>query len=438
MLAISLGTSCGSGIATNDSLLNSPLEPVPTSAESPNFGPSDTTQINTPSATTATTTAPATTTTPGPTTAPTTTAKAPTATPFTTTKPQASASDCYLTGSRSALTLAHERPTDRLYSTGNIDVVVLFTDFQDVSATQSTQSIFSIISPGGENFLEDQSNERLQLSFRPHHQWLRLGSSASTYAEAIKTYDGHRKFMQEAIDLADAEVNFLGAEAVLVVATPNATEIRYGPTWMGVPSSPLQADGQIMTNGITSGADLTYWKHLWYPHEFGHSLGLPDLYGANIPGRGGWTRPFSLMDDISSSAPGYMGYSRWVLKWIDDSQVRCVTANATVALTPLATPTGAKLVVVPLTSTSALVAEVRRATGYDAELQREGVIVYVVDTNNRGRNGGSYGDGPIEVLNNARSLGEGESLTHFGVSFEVLESQSTQDLIRITFNDTDD
>ena len=312
---------------------------------------------------------------------------------------------------------------------------MLFVEFQDVSANQPTQSVFSIISPGAENFLNDQSNGRLRLSLKPHHQWLRLQADASVYSEAIKTYDGHREFMQEAINLADAEVDFTGAESVLVVATPNATEIAYGPTWMGIPSDPLRADGQTMINGITSGADLVVWKDLWYPHEFGHSLGLPDLYGASIPGREGWTRPFSLMDWIASSAPGYMGYSRWILQWIDDSQVRCVKANTTVALTPVATPIGIKLAIVPLSSSSALVAEVRRAIGYDSRLETEGVIVYLVETNNQGRNGGSFGDGPMEVLNNAKALGQGESVTYLGVSFEVLLSDPNKDLIQIVFSD---
>ena len=349
------------------------------------------------------------------------------------------ASDCYLssnsdaaiTGWEPALSLSHQRPGHRLSSTGVIDVVVLFAEFKDVRATASTQSIFSIISPGAENFLDNQSNARLKLSFTPHHKWLRLKDNASNYGEAIKTYEGHRDFMQEAIEIADPEVSFVGAEAVLVVATPNAKEIGYGPTWMGLPSLPLIADGQHMTNGITSGADLTYWGELWYPHEFGHSLGLPDLYGASIPGRGGFTRPYSLMDLISSAAPGYMGYSRWILGWLDDEQVSCVRTDTTVLLTPLATRGGSKLAVVTLSASSALVVEVRRAIGYDGHLASNGAVVYLVETNNGF--GGSYGDGPMEVLNGGEPLKQGDSVSHERVSFEVLVSGKDGDSIRITF-----
>jgi len=361
----------------------------------------------------------------------------------TTTTEMSSAANCYLssnqdaniTGWEPALSLSHTRPGYRLKSTGLIEVVVLFAEFQDVIARETTQSIYSIISPSAEQFMTDQSYGRLKLSFQPHHSWLRLGSDASVYASAIKTYEGHRDFMQETIDLADDNVDFSEADAVLVVATPNAEEIAYGPAWMGMPYDPLSADGQVITNGVTSGADLLYWRGGWYPHELGHSLGLPDLYGASIPGRGGWTRPFSLMDLISGAAPGYMGYSRWILQWLDDSQVHCIPGNTTLELTALAAEGGPKLAVIPLTSSTALVAEVRRAIGYDGDLTREGLIVYTVNTNNMGRTGGGYGAGPMEVLNEAKALRPGESVTYRGISLKVLQSQASKDTVQITFED---
>lgn len=358
---------------------------------------------------------------------------------------QITASKCSLTsesdgleaGWRPDLTLSHVRSPDRLSSTGIIDVVVLFADFPDVSASGSTEDVFSIISPAV-RFMDDQSNGRLTLSFAPHHKWLRMGSDSGSYGEAINTFLGHQSWIQEAIDLADAQVDFSGADAVLVIATPDAKKITNGPTFTGAaPMFVLRADGNTITNAVTSGADLTYWGELWYPHEFGHSLGLPDLYYASIPGRGGFTRPYSLMDDIASSAPGYIGYSRWILRWLDDSQVECVTVDTTVALTPLAARTGPKLAVVRLSESSALVAEVRRSIGYDAALQTEGVIVYLVETNNEPEYSydASYGEGPMEVLNDALPLLPGDSITHQGVTFDVLSSEEDQDLIQIKFDD---
>lgn len=332
------------------------------------------------------------------------------------------------------LSLAYDRPSDRLSSNGAVEAVVLFADFADVSATQTTEDIFSIISPEAENFFLDQSYGRLSLSLRPYHEWLRLSEPAANYSAAIKTFDGHRNFIQEAMNLADASVDFTGADAVLVVSTPNAAEVGYGPTLMGFGGADgsLMADGMFITNGVTSGADLTYWGGLWYPHEMGHSLGLPDLYGATIPDRDGFTRPFSLMDDIGSSAPGYMGYSRWILKWLDDAQIACINGSVTVSLTPIEISGGLKLGLIPFSPTRSLAVESRRKIGYDSDLIREGAVVYLVNAKNGF--GGSYGEGPMEVLNDAQALLLGESVTYENVTVTVEEASAQGDVIHIQVN----
>ena len=347
---------------------------------------------------------------------------------------------CYLSSPGGAIHLGYSRPADRLPSTGSVEAVVLFADFQDVAANQTTEEVFSIISPGGESFFNDQSYGRLQLSFRPHHEWLRLSGPSTTYKEAIKTFTGHRDFLQEAMDLADASVDFTGADAVLVVSTPNATEVGYGPAFMGGswgPDAYLSADGMAITNGVTSGADLTYWGDLWYPHEMGHSLGLPDLYGASIPGRDGFTRPFSLMDDIGSAAPGYMGYSRWILRWLSDSQVACVADDTDVVLTPIENAGGLKIAVVPVSTSKALVVESRRAIGYDSSLNQEGAVAYYVNIDKSTQNhwNGGLGQGPMEVLNNAQALLVGGTVTYENITVTVLESGADGDLVRIEVAD---
>ena len=345
---------------------------------------------------------------------------------------------CKLIGPDGALSLAHDRPIQRLNTVGSIKTVVLFADFANVSANESTEDIFSIISPGAENFFRDQSYGRLSLSLFPHHEWLRLSGPTSTYRDALTSYTGHRDWIQEAMNLADDSVDFSDTDAVLVVSPPNAGDIPYGPALMGwsaayADDGSLNADGRYIANAVTSGADLTYWGDLWYPHEMGHSLGLPDLYGATISGRAGFTRPFSLMDDIGSTAPGYMGYSRWILKWLDDSQVACINGNTTVALTPIETHGGLKIALVPFDQTRALVIESRRKIGYDIALEREGAVVYIVDTEN-GFGGGS-GEGPMEVLNNAQALLPNESLTYENVTITVQEANLTGDIIQIEIND---
>jgi M6 family metalloprotease-like protein len=303
--------------------------------------------------------------------------------------------------------------------------VVLFTDFPDVAANRTPEDVFSILSPGAEDFFADQSYGRMQLSLRPHFEWLRLSGPASEYSDAIRTFEGHRAFIQEAVDLADDAVDFTGADEVVVIATPNASAVGYGPTWMGgsFPNGQLTPDGTSITNGITSGADLLFWEDLWLPHEMGHSLGLPDLYSYSAPD--GFTRPFSIMDLINSEAPGFMAYSRWILGWLDDDQIGCVDSDLEVALAPIETDGGLKAAMVPIDRETALLVESRRAIGYDAELSREGAVVYVVDT------GIWSGEGPIVVLNDAQALLPGDSLSYEHVTVTVLGASANGDTIRI-------
>jgi len=53
------------------------------------------------------------------------------------------------------------------------------------------------------------------------------------------------------------------------------------------------------------------------------------------------------------------------------------------------TPSGLKAVMVPLSDTQSLIVESRRKVGFDANLEKEGVLVYVVNTSKE------RGTGPI-------------------------------------------
>ena len=57
----------------------------------------------------------------------------------------------------------------RMSSTGSPRVAVLFVDFPNVNAVNSTESVFSKHIPGAENYLETMSSGKLDLQFEPLH-----------------------------------------------------------------------------------------------------------------------------------------------------------------------------------------------------------------------------------------------------------------------------
>ncbi|MGK0361708.1 MAG: M6 family metalloprotease-like protein, partial [Bradymonadia bacterium] len=232
-----------------------------------------------------------------------------------------------------AVGVGFPRPAIRLPSTGTVRVAMVFVDFADVAAERTPAEVFAMVSPGAEDFFAANSYGRMDLILEPHLEWLRLREDAAHYGAGISTFEGHRAFIEEAVQAADPVVDFGGADMVVVMATPEAEAIPYGPTWTGVPGWEIEADGNAMTNGITSGRDLLFWSSQWLNHEMCHSMSLPDLY--EYGGPGGFTRPFSLMDLIDSDAAELLAWERWQLGWIDDDQVLCAAYDTPITLTPI-------------------------------------------------------------------------------------------------------
>ncbi|MCW5874116.1 MAG: M6 family metalloprotease domain-containing protein [Anaerolineales bacterium] len=333
------------------------------------------------------------------------------------------------------LGLGFPRSEHRLPSLGAVQVVVLFADYDDAPAAQSPQDLFAIISPQAEQFFAAQSYGRFTLELQPHFVWLRLSQPSAHYGASLTSYFEHLAFLQEAVDLADAEVDFSQADAVVLLSNPDAYEIIYGPTYTGFLDSGLTADGVIIPNGTTSGRDLIHWGYLWLNHEMGHSLGLPDLYaydnGEHIFRYNGG---YSLMGNIFGHAPELTAYERWILGWLDDEQIYCLPAHDTTqqTLTAIETAGGLKALVVALDESRSLVVEARRALGYDERLEQPGVLVYVVDASI------ASGYGPLVVLpqddplDNERwqaTLQRGETLEFEGLIVHVVESGDTYDTV---------
>ena len=320
-------------------------------------------------------------------------------------------------------------------SLGTVNVHVLFADFPDAPSSITTSSVFDLLEPVNNNFYQEMSYGRLNLNLIPYHSWLRLSQPSAHYAEGIKTFFGHLEFIQEAVDLADSQVDFSASDLVVVMSNPDAEEIGYGPA-LGTLTDfyAIKADGNNIRAGITSGYDLNHWGGIWLAHEMGHSLGLPDLYRYGGGDIHQYVGTFDIMGLISGKAPGFFAYERWLLGWLDDTQVFCHSqGSAAVELQQLETPGGIKAAIVHLSSTRALVVESRRKAGFDASLSKEGVLVYLVDTT-IGR-----GEGPIVVKPGVSSgamkenapMVTGDVYDFENVRIEVLSSAAESDIVEI-------
>jgi hypothetical protein len=96
-----------------------------------------------------------------------------------------------------------------------------------------------------------------------------------------------------------------------------------------------------------------------------------------------------------------LGWHKWKLGWLDDSQVSCAAAPGTkeYTLTPLSRPGGNKLVFVPTSPKAGFALELRTRGGNDSAVCRPGILIYKVDASV------DTGNGPITVYDSKRDSG---------------------------------
>ena len=296
-----------------------------------------------------------------------------------------------------------------------------------------------MVSPEAETFFKTVSYGRMDWNLEPHFVWLRLSQPSAYYGEAIRSYEGHLEFIQEAVTLADADVDFSTADSVTVMVPPSATAVEFGPAFGANPGEGYTADGKIFSNGVTSAADLPNWGFIWLNHETGHTMGLADLYGYDFdPNNYDYIHRhvgnFGFMGFTGGKGFEPFAFERWQLGWLDDDQILCQTeGEITATVTPIEITGGMKAVMVPISNSKAVVIESRRQIGYDAPILKPGVLVYVVDTSI------PSGEGTLVVypqLDNDpyrdnSPLAVGESVTVEGVTVTVLEATDEGDTVQV-------
>lgn len=337
------------------------------------------------------------------------------------------------------------RYESRLPSTGTVNATVLFVDFSDKPATKTVAQAFSLVS-GASAIFTEQSYSRLNFNMTtPMMSWIRL-SKPSTDA----SYQSNRfSVVQEAVTAANPTVNFSSTELVIVITDPDLTTFTQGPAFTSTRGvNGITVDGKEITNFVTSGYDLNTWGAIWLNHETTHTLGLVDLYKYGATGAAG-TADFLLYDvggfsymgynSFDANSPGLTSWERWVLGWLDDSQMACVTPRTsgpiTAKLSALHVSGGQKALVIPVNDTQVIVVETRRANGIDAHIQKPGTLVYMVDSK------AGSGNRPIKVFPKTgvtdpyltqAPRSAGESVTVAGIKVEVLSSTTTEDTVQVS------
>jgi M6 family metalloprotease-like protein len=319
---------------------------------------------------------------------------------------------CMITGAM-GVQMGEGIPTQPGYarSTGTVRALTLMVDFSDAPGPGSALDRLAEFFPQTQNWFRTSSYGRLD--YRPEtpiHHWLRMPKPFKAYGiERGAPFDpGYRDLVQDIVATADPEVDFRSYDLLNVLVTPNAgpsaLDTVLSVTFAGNTEAPI-ADGVPVSNasfvysrqddGSGSYAETGYRV---LPHENGHTFGLPDLY---TPEGGGAVGHWDIMSEDWGADNDLLGWHKWKLGWLDESQVRCAASSGTTeyTLTPLSRPGGEKLVFVPTSTKTGYALELRTHDGNDSAVCRPGILIYKVDA------GVDTGNGPITVYDSKRHSG---------------------------------
>lgn len=338
--------------------------------------------------------------------------------------------------------LGFPKSKDRLPTLGKVQVAVLFVDYPDAQASERPESFYTNLSPKAEAFFTAVSYGAMTLQFQPHFKWLRLKELSTAFNQKIISGDGHRQFIQAAIDEVPNTFHWQEIDSV-VVLSPLTAKLSSGPAFIGSESWGLRGGEKNIKSAQTSGQDFAFWDGLWFPHECGHTMSLPDLYAlpwdskTNYEYNQRYAGGFSLMGYVKGKSPEYFGFERWQLGWIQDDQVWIAKEKkGTYTIHAIEMAKGKKMIFVPLGKTRALIVESRRALGFDKNISKPGALIYWVDT------AVASGKGPIivqakdmdEPYKDHAPLAKGESLSCFGVTVSCIAADAESDTLVVETN----
>ena len=269
-------------------------------------------------------------------------------------------------------------------------MIVVLIEFSDVRHEVSTNYIDEHLFKPLDNYYRWSSYDKMWIDWNFTSSWYTLSDARRKFDIGSWDFneDDMNRFLVDAIEAADSEVNYSDFQYVAIFAA--------GKVWANA-NWPVEVPNN---DGVKSFKVLVVSETFFrldigtFAHEFGHLLpssykpwggGLPDLYSYEVANDESLqrTEPFvdgwDLMGE-SRLAPGFSAYSKLLLGWIDAKTLSLNSSDVYVEdLTPLDLSSGLRVIKIPVTSHTYYLVEVRRKAGYDGSLPGSGVMIYFVD-----------------------------------------------------------
>jgi M6 family metalloprotease-like protein len=323
------------------------------------------------------------------------------------------------------------------------------------SPTNSPQDDYKKYFDFVKKYVAEVSDLPVNFEIRVPDKYFAFSKPLKPYAISHKLPSPHPTALREIMAEVDQYIDFSGAtSALLLVPSGTAQDvIQQGPLgyYRSQETELFGVSAQYpATEKLLSARPefLNLSVPSWWVHEFYHlGVGLDDHYGRSqqernrVSGMGYWGLMNPGLTDL-------LGWEKWLLDYIGDSQVACVQASSaetTIWLRPSSVnTTQQKLGVIPLSRSTVLVMESIRGAGLNHHLMpnEQGLLVYKVDTANPEH---GFGFDLLYPTNRQflsgtfpgsfAPLKSGEQINIEGISIKVSQSGNFGDVVTISKTD---
>ena len=327
----------------------------------------------------------------------------------------------------------------RVPATGNTKNLIIVLDYPDAPFTGNlTQTVNDVLSPQlTTDFFALNSYNKLNLSFDIHPKVVRINSSEKSFSPNssgrffVNGVQQDHRLIKEALAVANTQADLANYESLNFFAPTGNSLNYYGSAFLGLQLT--AGNSTILNSQLVSGliGTITSSPPSWkvFAHEYGHLLGMYDLYVQGDGNTGKSPGPFDVMGNTTGTSNSFFGFNRWVQGWLADSDVICQIGTVTktdFTLTTVNATAGNRVYVRPLSDTKALVIEHRSDSKFDQLGSNTGLLVYTIDFTIGSLQGAvsiqhSEGDRPATSTSDveryrAATLTQGQYLTVDGVS----------------------